>query len=236
MRTSNKILLGGFIAAVLIIVGIHVALYAKYKSGDMVDVSFQLGGTVTQDLGNIKFVSITGMEECVVIAADTARMVMDKHWNGNYTYRVNGDSLVIDAKRTEAEYNDGRRAGLPITLYLPPVEIIKARYTGIVLLGGPDSTKAISQKLELNKSKLQLASRERGAKKHWWRDLAIDASDNTEIDFPEGGMINSLNVSLANNSSMRDQGVKVSSFQLNIDSSSSVALRMENLGKLKLNK
>ncbi|RYY11313.1 MAG: hypothetical protein EOO04_35460 [Chitinophagaceae bacterium] len=33
MRTSNKILLGGFLFLILLVTGLHVTIYAKYKSG-----------------------------------------------------------------------------------------------------------------------------------------------------------------------------------------------------------
>jgi hypothetical protein len=34
MKKSNKLLLGGFLTVILMITGIHIALYAKYKNGD----------------------------------------------------------------------------------------------------------------------------------------------------------------------------------------------------------
>lgn len=236
MRTSNKILLGGFVATILILVGIHVALYAKYKGGETKDVSGLIGGNVTYDLGNIRHVSITGMEECKIIPADTARLEMDKHYKGSISYRINADSLVIAGPHNASELAEGHRVGLPITLYLPPVESITANYTGLFLRGGTDSAKAVSQKIELNNSHLQLSRNGPDPGGAWWNNLAIVAHDNAKIDLPARGTIGYLDVSLSRNSLMTDHGVHITSFLLKMDSTSSAALRMHNLDKLKLNK
>ena len=34
MKKSNKLLWGGFLTVLLMIAGIHIALYAKYKNGN----------------------------------------------------------------------------------------------------------------------------------------------------------------------------------------------------------
>ncbi len=235
MRTSNKILLGGFVATILILVGIHVALYAKYKRGDTKDLRDLIGETVTQDLGNIKIISITGLQECTIIAADTARLQMDKHWKGSFSFRINGDSLVVEGNKSIEEYARGNRVGLPITLHLPSVELINMQYGGLTLLGA-DSAKATSQKIVLSNSTLQFATMDKDSKKGMWNNLTIDAQENTEINFPKHGTINYLDVTLSNNSTLHDHGVHVESFLLKMDSTSSAALRMHNLDKLKQNK
>jgi len=80
MKTSNKILLGTFLIALLILVSVHVALYAKYKRGDYTLVSDDMWPTnmITYSLSDIKYVSVNNVENVTIHAADSSKLRYDK--------------------------------------------------------------------------------------------------------------------------------------------------------------
>ena len=80
MKTSNKILLGTFLVALLILVSVHVALYAKYKKGDYTLVTDDMWPTnmITYSLSDIKYVSVNNVENVTIHAADSSKLRYDK--------------------------------------------------------------------------------------------------------------------------------------------------------------
>ena len=80
MKTSNKILLSAFLATLLIIVSVHIALYAKYKNGDYALITDDMWPTnmVTYSLSDIKYVSVDNVENVTINAADSSKLQYDK--------------------------------------------------------------------------------------------------------------------------------------------------------------
>lgn len=234
MRKSNKILLGGFVALVLITIGVHVTLYAKIKNGDLVVLR---DGTDEQMerivAGNIKHVLIKGMEECRIVTGDSAILEMNKNRNKNFRYRVAGDSLIVEAGLSDEDYATGRRIYVAATLHLPPVESITASYSNVFLSGVSDTSAAISRNINLSHCQLHLRNNSRDGKPAFWKDLAIN-SRSSALHFAGGAVLNELVLTMNDNSVLTDEGAMVSNFQLQMDGSSSVNLHGAMLDKLKL--
>ena len=59
MKTSNKILVSAFVLALLILVSVHLTLYAKYKKGEFTIISNEWQPNLaTLSLDNIKYLSV----------------------------------------------------------------------------------------------------------------------------------------------------------------------------------
>jgi hypothetical protein len=235
MRTSNKILLAGFVATILIITSIHIVLNAKIKSGDLVTFDGDMSDKIERIvLGNIKHVSITGLEEFHIVTGDTAVLDMNSEWKDNFQYRVVGDSLILEASGiSQAEYVLGARKYAPMYLHLPPVEAITTHFAKVLLHGEADSTKTISRSLFINNSELNVLGGNRENTPAYWKSLQINALHSQAIFF-EGAVLNELSVNLNAESSLTDGGADLQHFSVQVDSTSTISLRKKSLNNIKL--
>jgi hypothetical protein len=235
MRTSNKILLAGFVATILIITSIHEVLRAKIKNGDLVTFNQEGSDKIERIvLGSIKHVSITGLDEFHIVQGDTAVLDMDPSWKENFQYRIVGDSLILEAVGiSQAEYINGARKFMPVTLHLPPVETITTNFARVLLHGATDSTKAISQSILASNSELSFVAGDRQKNPAYWKSLQVNALHSQAI-FLEGAVLNELSVNLNAQSSLTDGGADLQHFSLQVDSSSTISLRKKSLNNVKL--
>jgi hypothetical protein len=234
MRTSNKILLGGFVATILIITSIHMVIHAKIKSGDLITFNQEPSHMERIVLGNVKHVSITGLEEFHITPGDTAVLDMDPNWNDRFVYRVTGDTLILEAVGiSHEEYVNGGRRYMPLTLHLPPVETISTNFAKVLLHGATDSTKAISQSILASNSELIImpGTRQRGP--GYWKNLQVMALHSLAV-FSEGAVLNELTINLNAESSFTDGGADLQHFSVQVDSTSTVSLRKKSLNNIKL--
>lgn len=96
MKKSNKLLLGGFLTVVLLIAGLHIALYAKYKNGDY---TIYHRKEIRQDdrmqsFPNISFVVIRNIGNAKVQFGDTT--AVENVNKDRMQYIQKGDSLIIN--------------------------------------------------------------------------------------------------------------------------------------------
>jgi hypothetical protein len=115
MKKSNKLLWGGFLTIILMITGIHIALYAKYKNGNY--TIFHPKGKSEdermQSFPNVSFVIVRNVGGATVQLGDRAQV--EKRREGFIQYIQKGDSLVITG-RDSTDQQDGRRL---VTFTLP---------------------------------------------------------------------------------------------------------------------
>lgn len=231
MRTSNKILLAGFIVTVLIITGVYVTLYAKIKAGDLV-VLRQAGPPKDKHMiGAIKHVMVTGMEECHVMYSDSARLELPNDWREHLKWRVNGDSLIVEASGNK-DYAQGARVYLPVDLYLPEDVTVNARYSTLYVGGADDSTKAISRVVSTENSVVSISPNLRAGWPVYWKKLQV-TSLNGGISVAQDIEIAEMVVTL-NNCAFTDEGAKFGNLSVNLDSTSTTILRRHSLEKLKI--
>ncbi len=80
MRTSNKIILGIFLAPLVAVTAINLTLYAKYKSGNYISMK-----SVVQDrftrlvLKNMNRVSVYGLNNFNIIPSDSLKLEIEKN-------------------------------------------------------------------------------------------------------------------------------------------------------------
>jgi hypothetical protein len=113
MKKSNKLLLGGFLAFLLVLSAIHIALYAKYKAGDytIYNAEDDLAQLSMQQFPNILFVSVRNVPGATVKFSDVAQV--EKGKDDGVQYAQKGDTLQITGNADQSEF---RR---PVTFYLP---------------------------------------------------------------------------------------------------------------------
>ncbi len=233
MRTSNKILSGTFIATVLVITGIHAVLFAKIKSGNITTFREANEARTRILLGNVKHVSISGFEEFVIAPADSTYFEVGDNRAKDLKYRIDGDSLIVDAGGREEDYKNGSRRYLPVTLFLPPVESITAKYSHVFLRGGKDSAAAISRSIAIDNTELDVQALTRELQPAYWKSLQVNASGSRAV-FTAGAVISDLSVSLNSNSLLTDAGADLQQLSLQVDSTSSVNLRKNSLNNIKI--
>src|ERR1700733_3371730 len=146
MRTSNKILLGIFVGPLIIITCIHVALYAKYKSGHYVAMqTVQEDRYTTAYYKNISTVSVYGLNNFTIKPSDSIKLEVEKSRDGHLHYSFDGNTLVIHGDTTIKHSNgtsDYNRSYESVTLYLPLGTTVSADNAEITLYGTKDSLKA----------------------------------------------------------------------------------------------
>lgn len=235
MRTSNKILLGGFVATILIITGIHAVLYAKIKNGDLVTFNDErLQRTNRIVLGeNIRHMRITGIEGALIAPGDTAIMQLDTTWLKRFKYTVSGDSLIIEGGLRESEYEAGSKKYAPIGLEIPEGISITVNYCQLIFRGATDSTKAISRNINAANSELSVIYSNDEHQTDYWKSMQINALHSNTF-FGERTVVNELNVNLGAFSGLTDGGADLQQFSLQVDSTSTVSLRKKSLNNIKI--
>lgn len=117
MKKSNKLLLGGFLTFILIIAGIHIALYAKYKNGNYTIVKPQRldknDVTEMQHFQDVSVLRIRNVFRANVYFRDSATVEKRKEDLIQYTQR--GDTLFISG-HYYTEGQDSERTALNVTL------------------------------------------------------------------------------------------------------------------------
>lgn len=115
MKKSNKLLLGGFLTVILIIAGVHIALYAKYKNGNY---TIQERGAIVENdrmkrFPNVSHVIIRNIRGASIRFGETA--AVDKDQEDLVRSEQKGDSLII----TGHVLNNERPDGLSAIIILP---------------------------------------------------------------------------------------------------------------------
>lgn len=235
MKTSNKILLSTLLAIFLILIGIHVALYAKYKSGDYTIAEDVSSSTDTTALKPFRFVSATGMDNLVILPSTSFSIATAKKMPDYFKYVIKGDTLLITGD-TASYKNDEvlERRRMPETVYLhvPQVEMILAENCSVHLVGSTDSINAINTKINLTNSSL-LVQDLPTERPRYFGNLIVTASAQSEVMFADNPST-SLSVSCQlRNSRLQDSpSASIGSLNVQADQQSTVQLNGNNISKL----
>ena len=106
MKTSNKILLGAFLTAMLIIASIHITLYAKYKRGEykIADDEMWLPNMLTYPLDNVKYVSLENLDNVTITPGDSTKLQYEKADEDD-------DNILSVTKRQDTLFLKGESVG-----------------------------------------------------------------------------------------------------------------------------
>lgn len=232
MRTSNKILLGLFLAAVLLFTSLFAAVRIKYANRDFVKAS-QTENTwsVTHALNSpIKRVDLTNLGNIMIIPADTARLELWKQNEGMLKWRLQDGVLTILPDTTVPLGSEGRAWG-HVELFLPAVDSIYASNTNLVIKNVADSgAQQPVYNIELDLSDLALDNNSRIKGHTYYDKLRVNARNRSSVKLRRDIRVNDLDARLLN-TKLEDEGASLGRISLQTDSISTITLKGESLRK-----
>jgi hypothetical protein len=233
MKTSNKILLGIFLAVLLLTTTIHLMVYAKYKRGEY--AAFQRDKILKVASVNIpvtRFVSVKNLGNCVLVNSATSRFETDQNKVKNISYRVVNDTLIIHGDTTlSAELLDrGLRNFQMIKVYLPATVQVNATSCNLFINGAVDSVHAPSYSIHMSK-KCELNIRDEHGLTSYFDRLFIN-SEGSGISLDNKVIVTDLNLTLALSSRVDYSKSTIRKMTLDMDSSSFITLSGKNFKAL----
>jgi hypothetical protein len=233
MKASNKILLGIFLAVILLTTGIQLIIFAKYKRGDFVPFQRETAIPLLKvDLPGTRFVSITGLGGVELINSDTAKFEIDKNKTGRITYHMKNDTLFIhgDSTLSDEQLKRGSRNYQMLKLYLPASVPVRTAYSGIMIRGKIDSTKAPSFNIHLGSD--SYFNMDDPDKEYLHVNQLMLSCENSKAELQDRMVINNLNLTLVN-SSVNNKFADIKHLTLDVDSNSSINLSGNSIRALK---
>jgi hypothetical protein len=139
MKKSNKLLLGAFLTVMLLITGIHIALFAKYKNGNYTIYHREVKNEDERmrKFPGVSFVSVRNVRNATVLYGDTA--AVEKSLENIIQYEQKGDSLFITGHYYKNDQSDDR---FQVNLTLPYNVNIETDSVSQVLLQSKQFLKA----------------------------------------------------------------------------------------------
>lgn len=237
MRTSNKILLSVFLAAVLVFAGIHIALYAKLKRGDFIGAKDMWKLDFTRhELSRVKYIVVKGMDNIALIPSDTSWLEIEKKNSSRIRYQVKGDSLIMSGDTTIIR-NDGssqvQKSWTNVNIYLPYATTITGDNTEFTLKGSTDSSKAPSYDIALDhEGKIRFAENEwKDSSSRFFKIVNLRADRSSGIELANYAVVDEMNLVLIT-SSFDDKNAVINKGSIHADQKSTLALNGGNLQKL----
>ena len=241
MRTSNKILLALFFTTILLFTGLFAAVRIKYANGaiikrDTEEMAISRWSNVFPVKGAIRAVSIIGLNDVMIVPADSARIEIAKEANKLISWRFENGILTIMADTTVQNQAEGSHSVYGhVELFLAGIDSIYARNSNVQLKNTGDSTVNPSYNFTIDKSVLSIHADNRqhdGAFTNY-NKLQIDASAGSEIKLGQLVAVNELSVGLQKSRLEEEDGpVRFgSNLKLRVDDASSIKLSGQNLRK-----
>jgi hypothetical protein len=231
MKTSNKILLVTFFTVLLIMVGVHVALYAKYKKGDFTAVNDEMWpmNMISQSLTGINYVLVDNVENLTIEAGDSSKFQYDKPGEGDeniLSVTRKADTLFVVGKSTKNNIGRWyRRANLSISGLLP-VHVKNSQ----LHLNRSKNTQPLAMDISLDETSMEVNNDSQESLN--FSILKVNAVNGSEINL-FNTTINDLDVTLRN-SSLEETKLNSDSIRITTDASSKIQLSGKNLQKAKI--
>jgi hypothetical protein len=225
MKKSNKLLLGGFLTVLLMIAGIHIALFAKYKNGDytIYHPSDKRADGRMQSFPNVSFVIFRNVGGASIQFGATAEVEKAKEDAVEFVQK--GDSLVITGKNYFDDPDERRRINFTLP-YNATLSVVNSfLYFEKGKKDGENNTV-----INLQQSHAVFVE---SAVPFLLGHIKVVASDNSIIAFQDNTQVNHLEVQLSNSALEFNKG---NAGQLSIvtDSISRLSLQSKLLFKAKI--
>ena len=227
MKKSNKILLGGLLTIIFILVAIHIGLYAKYKSGDFVvyDETTMNPDLIVDNYTNINKVVVSNRANTIIKVGDNTRI---EQYRKSDEVRIsqNGNVLMISGRDTS---DQAKNSGYSVIVYVKDgtqIEFLNARGT-------------IRENKEKNFTALLVNSKDSyveilGTSNSLRIDsLQLIASERSNI-YLGNLQLQKLNIQL-NESILIEEASTINQIFLNTDDKSSIQFQSKNFLKIKTN-
>jgi hypothetical protein len=221
MKKSNKLLLGGFLTLLLLIAGIHIALFAKYKNGNYTIYHPEDNrGEKMQSFPNVSFVTFRGVRDATIQFGETAEA--EKAPADFIKYVQKGDSLIISGN----DRGDIRRQ-LNFTL---PYNVTLSAFNSFFTFETREKSAEINPVIFLENSHAFFVPTR---KPFLLGHVKVVASNMSIVAFQGNTQVNNLEVQLSNSALEYNKG---DAGQLSIvtDSISRLSLQSKHLIKAKI--
>jgi hypothetical protein len=232
MKTSNKILLGAFLTAMLIIASIHITLYAKYKRGEykIAEDEMWLPNMLTYPLADVKYVSLENLENINISQGDSTKLQYEKADEDDdniLSVTKNHDTLFLKGQsvgKTEGRWY--RRTNLTLAGLLP----LRAINSRMYMHQPKNAGTPISFDILLDSSFLEVNRSQRDTIQ--FDAFNINAVKNSRV-YLFKATTKFLNLHL-NNSSFEEDDFVTDSISVMTDSDSRLKMSAGNLVKAKI--
>jgi len=234
MKTSNKILLGTFLAVLLILFSVHISLYAKYKEGEFKIAGDDMWPTnmITYSLDDVKYVSVDNLENLVIRQGDSSKLRYDKPIKGDeniLSVTKKNDTLFLSGKSAKDKNGKWYKATSLSLAGLLPLKIANSK-----IHIGTESSKSgallIPIDMMLDNSFMEVNIREETPMS--FGTIKINAINKSRIDL-YNLKTNFLDIRL-NNSFLEETTLVADSIRLMTDMDSKFELSGKNLIKAKI--
>lgn len=231
MKTSNKILLVTFFTVLLIMVGVHVALYAKYKKGDFAAVNDEMWpmNMISQSLTGVKYVIIDNVDNLNIEAGDSSELQYEKPTKDDekiLSVTTKADTLFINGKTGSSVVARWyRRMNLTVAGLLP-VRITNSKLD----ISRGKTNQAMAMDISLDETLMEVNNNSQETMN--FSTLKVNAVNGSQINL-FNTTINSLDVTLRN-SSLEETTLNTDSIKIATDASSKIELSGKNLQKAKI--
>jgi hypothetical protein len=224
MKMSNKILLGGFLFLILLITGIHITLYAKYKNGYYTDYP-QEGKEQqlpVQSFPNISTVTIRNSNAVIEFGQEAS---IEKGKDDLIAYEQKGDSLVITG-RNESAWSENKARVKLIIPYTATVSTVNSSIT----FENPGENADLNPTVFLTNSNAVFAS---SGTLFRLGHVTVNAVDRSIIEFRGNAAVSQLEAQL-NKSTLKYNEGDIGQLSIVTDSTSQLALQSKHLLKAKI--
>ncbi len=221
MKKSNKILLGGILTVILIITGIHIALFAKYQTGDYTIYQPEDILPSMDQYPGVSFVTLHNVNGEVQFG-DIASV--QKNRENSIECKQVGDTLVITGREGRQLYGKGS-----FNFTLPPNVTLKAFNSSIYFKTGKENS-ATNPVIHLHKSVFIFNEYRQPIRLSL---VKLYASDSSLASFNDHTQIDQLEVQL-NNSRLEYHDGDPGQLSIMTDSLSRLSLLSKHLLKAKI--
>jgi hypothetical protein len=248
MKTSNKLLLIFFLSALGIFGAVHLALYAKYSTGDIsVEHADELQ-TIDTKGSAPAFLSLKGNLNVRIIASDTFSVEWTKQDGEKISKRLSGDSLIISADMNVMRdpHNQWQQFDdFPwLTVHCGPLK--KMQLSGVLALmkGGPSYGK-LALAMWLTDTQLLMGEpddqgpdvqkiglgKETGHPREFYDSIDIH-SVNSNLIMNDNTVIHDLHMQLDDRSELHENNAEIDRPEIRYGDHSRITLSGANLRKL----
>lgn len=223
MKTSNKILLGIFLTIIVLSATINLMVYAKYKRGEYEPFARE-ESMVSNKLPSSKFVSVTALCNVEIRNSDTPRFEVRKGEEEGVTYKMVGDTLMFQSKRSLAkrQTEEVECNYQWLILYLPVNMQASFTHAGVKIKGSEDSTQAPSFNIQLHKDSRLLVNDWEGGHKYI-NQLQL-SGDESSFDLHDRLVVKDMRLKLIDHCKFDGKRSAINSLTLDVDNSSTMNL------------
>jgi hypothetical protein len=232
MRTSNKILSGLLLTAIILFASLFITVRVKYANGAITKrATINNWSDVHRIKEPIKSVRISRLSNILIIPADSVRLDIWKENDGAVKWRVQDGVLIIESDTTKANRHGEHYAFGHVELFIPNVDSVymedsRGEFKRIL------DTMQLNPiyNFQLNRTVLNVRHDPRGGTPTFYELIHINAGPSSAVHFDEAVRVANAAVSLQG-ASFEDNNASFDKLSIRSDSSSSINIKGHNLRK-----